>query len=44
MSMVANCTASPIKTMRLQKLNNLFEVMEISGVKVFAHWPVLRSQ
>jgi len=36
--MVANFTASPIKTMRLRKLNKLFEVMEIRGVKVFAHW------
>jgi membrane-associated protease RseP (regulator of RpoE activity) len=27
--------------MRLLKLNKLFEVMEIRGVKVFAHWSVL---
>ena len=27
--------------MRLPKLNKLFEVMEIRGVKVFAHWSVL---
>jgi membrane-associated protease RseP (regulator of RpoE activity) len=27
--------------MRLPKLNKLFEVMEIGGVKVFAHWSVL---
>jgi Zn-dependent protease len=39
--LVANFLASPIKTMRLPKLNKLFEVMEISGVKVFAHWSVL---
>jgi Zn-dependent protease len=41
MSLVANFTASPIKTMRLLKLNKLFEVMEVRGVKVFAHWSVL---
>ena len=41
MSLVANFTASPIKTMRLPKLNKLFEVMEIRGVRVFAHWSVL---
>jgi len=41
MSIVANFTASPIKTMRHLKLNKLFEVMEIRGVKVFAHWSVL---
>ena len=39
--MSLNFTASPIKTMRLLKLNKLFEVMEIRGVKVFAHWSVL---
>jgi membrane-associated protease RseP (regulator of RpoE activity) len=27
--------------MRLPKLNKLFEVMEIKGVRVFAHWSVL---
>jgi Zn-dependent protease len=41
MSLVANFTASPLKTMRLLKLSKLFEVMEIRGVKVFAHWSVL---
>jgi hypothetical protein len=41
MSLVANFTASPIKTMRLQKLNKPFEIMEIRGVKVFAHWSVI---
>ena len=39
--MVAHFAASPIKTMRLLKLNKLFEVMEIRGVKVLAHWSVL---
>jgi hypothetical protein len=43
MSMVVNFTASPIKTMRLRKLKR-FEVMEIRGVKVFAHWSVLSEQ
>jgi hypothetical protein len=38
--MVGNFAASPIKTMCLLK-NKLFEVMEISGLKVFAHWSVL---
>ncbi len=41
MSLVANFTASPIRTMPLRKLNKLFEVMEIRGVRVFAHWSVL---
>jgi hypothetical protein len=41
MSFVANFSAILIKTMRLPKLNKLFEVMEIRGVKVFAHWSVL---
>jgi Zn-dependent protease len=41
MSMVANFAASPTKTMRLPKLSKPFEVMEIRGVKVFAHWSVL---
>jgi Zn-dependent protease len=36
-----NVIANPIKTMRLPKLNKLFEVMETRGVKVFAHWSVL---
>jgi hypothetical protein len=30
-----------MKTFRLPKLNQLFEVMEIRGVKVFVHWSVL---
>ena len=30
-----------MKTIRLPKLNKLFEVMEIRGVKVFVHWSVL---
>jgi hypothetical protein len=30
-----------MKTMRLPKLNKLFEVMEIRGVKVYVHWSVL---
>jgi uncharacterized membrane protein (DUF4010 family) len=39
--MVANFAASPIKTMRLLQLNKLFELVEIRGVKVLAHWSVL---
>jgi hypothetical protein len=30
-----------MKTIRLPKINKLFKVMEIRGVKVFVHWSVL---
>jgi hypothetical protein len=40
MSVVANFTASPIKTICLRELNKLFEVLEIRGMKVFA-WSLL---
>jgi Zn-dependent protease len=38
---MAGATRPGASTMRLLKLKTLFEVMEIKGVKVFAHWSVL---
>jgi Zn-dependent protease len=38
---VVDVVSNAAKTMHIPKLNKLFEVMQIKGVKVFVHWSVL---